>query len=35
VIAAFKAHNATDMAVDGRHDPAIWSRFSAGLEPKA
>jgi (p)ppGpp synthase/HD superfamily hydrolase len=32
VIAADKAHNAGDMAIDARHDPAIWSRFSAGLE---
>jgi len=32
VIAADKAHNARDMALDARRDPAIWTRFSAGLD---
>jgi (p)ppGpp synthase/HD superfamily hydrolase len=35
VIAADKAHNAGDMALDARRDPAIWSRFSAGLDGSA
>jgi (p)ppGpp synthase/HD superfamily hydrolase len=35
VIAADKAHNASDMALDARSDPAIWSRFSGGVEGTA
>ncbi len=35
VIAADKAHNARDMVLDARRDPAMWSRFNAGLEGSA
>ena len=35
VIAADKAHNAMDMALDGRRYPDLWERFSAGLEGSA
>jgi (p)ppGpp synthase/HD superfamily hydrolase len=35
VIAADKAHNAGDMVLDARHDPAIWSKFNAGMEGSA
>lgn len=32
VSAADKAHNARDMVLDARRDPAMWSKFNAGLE---
>ncbi|MFL0753573.1 MAG: HD domain-containing protein [Prochlorococcus sp.] len=32
VIAADKAHNASDMVIDSGRDSTIWSRFTAGLE---
>jgi (p)ppGpp synthase/HD superfamily hydrolase len=35
VTAADKAHNALDMVLDSRRDPAMWSRFNAGLEGSA
>jgi (p)ppGpp synthase/HD superfamily hydrolase len=35
VTAADKAHNARDMVLDARRDPAMWSRFNAGLEGSA
>lgn len=35
VIAADKAHNAMDMALDARRRPELWERFSAGLEGSA
>jgi (p)ppGpp synthase/HD superfamily hydrolase len=35
VTAADKAHNASDMVLDARHDPAMWSKFNAGLEGSA
>ena len=35
VIAADKAHNACDMVLDARRDPAMWSKFTAGLEGSA
>jgi len=35
VIAADKAHNAMDMALDARRMPELWERFSAGLEGSA
>jgi (p)ppGpp synthase/HD superfamily hydrolase len=35
VSAADKAHNARDMVLDARHDPAMWSKFNAGLEGSA
>lgn len=35
VIAADKAHNAGDMVLDARRDPAMWSKFNAGLEGSA
>ncbi len=35
VTAADKAHNAGDMVLDARRDPAIWSKFNAGLEGSA
>ncbi|MFM2158640.1 MAG: hypothetical protein RLZZ124_1114 [Cyanobacteriota bacterium] len=35
VTAADKAHNAADMVIDSRRDPALWSRFNAGLEGSA
>ena len=33
--AADKAHNAGDMVLDARRDPAIWSKFNAGLDGSA
>ncbi len=35
VTAADKAHNARDMVLDARRDPAMWSKFNAGLEGSA
>ena len=35
VTAADKAHNAGDMVLDARRDPAMWSKFSAGLDGSA
>jgi (p)ppGpp synthase/HD superfamily hydrolase len=35
VTAADKAHNARDMVLDARRDPAMWSRFNAGLDGSA
>jgi (p)ppGpp synthase/HD superfamily hydrolase len=35
VTAADKAHNAADMVLDSRRDPAMWSKFNAGLEGSA
>ena len=35
VTAADKAHNAGDMVLDARRDPAMWSKFTAGLEGSA
>ena len=35
VSAADKAHNARDMVLDARTDPAMWSKFNAGLEGSA
>jgi (p)ppGpp synthase/HD superfamily hydrolase len=35
VTAADKAHNAGDMVLDARRDPAMWSQFNAGLEGSA
>ena len=35
VTAADKAHNAGDMVLDARLDPAMWSKFNAGLEGSA
>ncbi|MBW0167024.1 MAG: HD domain-containing protein [Vulcanococcus sp.] len=35
VTAADKAHNAGDMVLDARRDPAMWSKFNAGLEGSA
>ena len=35
VTAADKAHNAGDMVMDARKDPAMWSKFNAGLEGSA
>ena len=35
VSAADKAHNARDMVLDARRDPAMWSKFNAGLEGSA
>jgi (p)ppGpp synthase/HD superfamily hydrolase len=32
VTAADKAHNACDMVLDARRDPAMWSKFNAGVE---
>jgi (p)ppGpp synthase/HD superfamily hydrolase len=32
VTAADKAHNARDMVLDARRDPAMWSKFNAGVE---
>ncbi|MFM7314448.1 MAG: HD domain-containing protein [Cyanobium sp.] len=32
VSAADKAHNARDLLLDSRTDPALWSRFNGGLE---
>ena len=30
--AADKAHNAGDMVLDARRDPAMWRKFNAGLD---
>ena len=35
VTAADKAHNAGDMVLDARRDPAMWSKFNTGLEGSA
>ena len=35
VTAADKAHNAGDMVLDSRRDPAMWSKFNAGLDGSA
>ncbi|MDM7938642.1 MAG: HD domain-containing protein [Cyanobium sp. CZS 48M] len=35
VTAADKAHNARDMVLDARRDPALWNRFNAGLDGSA
>ncbi len=35
VTAADKAHNARDMVLDGRRNPASWDRFKAGLDGTA
>ena len=35
VSAADKAHNARDMVLDARRDPALWERFNAGLDGSA
>ena len=35
VTAADKAHNARDMVLDARRNPAMWSKFNAGLEGSA
>ena len=35
VTAADKAHNARDMVLDARRDPAMWSKFNAGLDGSA
>jgi (p)ppGpp synthase/HD superfamily hydrolase len=35
VSAADKAHNSRDMVLDARRDPAMWSKFNAGLEGSA
>ena len=35
VTAADKAHNAGDMVLDARRNPAMWSKFNAGLEGSA
>ena len=35
VSAADKAHNARDMVLDARRDPAMWKKFNAGLEGSA
>ena len=35
VTAADKAHNARDMVLDARKDPAMWSKFNAGLDGSA
>ena len=35
VTAADKAHNAGDTVLDARRDPAMWSKFNAGLEGSA
>ena len=32
VIAADKAHNARDLMIDARRDPASWERFTPGLD---
>jgi len=32
VIAADKAHNARDLMIDARRDPASWDRFTPGLD---
>ena len=33
--AADKAHNAGDMVLDARRDPAMWNKFNAGLDGSA
>ncbi|MEB3159413.1 MAG: HD domain-containing protein [Synechococcus sp.] len=35
VTAADKAHNAGDMVLDARRDPAMWCKFNAGLDGSA
>ena len=35
VAASGKAQNAGDMVLDARRDPAMWSKFNAGLEGSA
>ena len=35
VTAADKAHNAGDMVLDSPRDPAMWSKFNAGLDGSA
>jgi len=35
VTAADKAHNAGDMVLDARRDPAMWRKFNAGLDGSA
>ena len=35
VSAADKAHNARDMVLDARRDPAMWPKFNAGLDGSA
>jgi (p)ppGpp synthase/HD superfamily hydrolase len=35
VTAADKAHNAGDMVLDARRNPAMWSKFNAGMEGSA
>ena len=35
VTAADKAHNAGDMVLNARRDPAMWSKFNAGLDGSA
>ena len=35
VTAADKAHNAGDMVLDARRDPAMWRKFNAGLDDNA
>lgn len=35
VTAADKAHNAADMVMDSRRDPAMWRKFNAGLDGSA
>ena len=35
VTAADKAHNAGDMVLDSRRDPAMWRKFNAGLDGSA
>jgi len=35
VTVADKAHNARDMVFDARRDPAMWSKFNAGLDGTA
>ena len=35
VSAADKAHNARDMVLDARRNPAMWSKFNAGLDGSA
>ena len=35
VTTADKAHNAGDMVLDARRDPAMWNKFNAGLDGSA
>ena len=35
VTAADKAHNAGEMVLDGRRDPAMWRMFNTGLDDSA